>query len=244
MTVKKHLTESMRRRALHMTLLDPTKQSPEKAGDIADTAACLGTDAIMVGGSTGITQRNLDETVLSIKSKVKVPVIYFPSGAHAISSHCDAIYFMSMLNSRNVKNVIREQVTAAPIVSRLGLEMISMGYVIVEPGMKVGEVGEADLVRRNDIQTAVAYGLAAQFLGMDCLYLEAGSGAPDPVPPEMIKAVKAKVSIPLLVGGGIRTPQSALEARCAGANVIVTGTVVENGGFSSQLERIIQVVRG
>ncbi len=233
----------MRTRALHMTLLDPTKQSPEKAGDIAHTAARLGTDAIMVGGSTGVTQRNLDETILSIKAKVKIPVIYFPSGANAISGHCDAIYFMSMLNSRNIKNVIREQVMAAPIVSKLGLEMISMGYVIVEPGMKVGEVGEADLVKRSDVQTAVAYGLAAQFLGMDCLYLEAGSGAPDPVPPVMIRAVKSKISIPLLVGGGIRTAERALEAKRAGANVIVTGTIVENGGYSSQLEKIIKAIR-
>ena len=167
MTVKEHLTENMRRRTLHMTLLDPTKQPPNKAGDIAKTAASLGTDAIMVGGSTGITQRNLDETVLSIKSRVKIPVIYFPSGANAISGHCDAIFFMSMLNSRNIKMVIREQVAAAPIVSKLGLEMFSMGYVIVEPGMKVGEVGEADLVKRTDTQTAIAYGLAAQFLGME-----------------------------------------------------------------------------
>ncbi len=243
MTFKERLREEMEKGALHMTLLDPAKQSPERAGEISRTASSLGTDAIMVGGSTGVTQHNLDDTVKSIKSRVRIPVIYFPSSAHAISAHCDVIYFMSMLNSRNVKNVIREQVMAAPIVSKLGLEIISMGYIIVEPGMKVGEVGEADLVKRGDAQTAVAYGLAAQFLGMECIYLEAGSGAPDPVPSEMIKAVRSKISIPLLVGGGIRTPEQALAAKQAGANVIVTGTVVENGGYISQLEKIIRAVK-
>ncbi len=243
MSIKECLQEKMSKCALHMTLIDPAKQEPKKAGEVAKVAYELGTDAIMVGGSTGVTQENLDATVLAIKAQVKVPVIYFPSGADAISGHCDAIYFMSMLNSRNLRHVIREQVMGAPIVRRLGIEPISMGYIIVAPGMKVGEVGEADLVARDDPDTAVAYALAAEYLGMQSVYLEAGSGAPQPVPAEMIRAVRSKIHIPLLVGGGIRDAEHAAKAKEAGANVVVTGTVVENGHFAKRLEKIIQAVK-
>jgi len=114
MNVQETLREKMREGALHMTLLDPAKQEPAIAGKITGVACELGTDAIMVGGSTGVTQENLDQTILAIKAKVDVPVIYFPSGAHAISPHSDAIYFMSMMNSRNVNMVMREQVNGRP----------------------------------------------------------------------------------------------------------------------------------
>ena len=113
-----------------------------------------------------------------------------------MSGYFDAIYFMSMLNSHNLRHVIREQVAGAPIVRRLGLEPILMGYVIIAPGMKVGEVGEADIIPRNDIKSAVSYALAAEYLGMQTVYLEAGSGAPEPVPEDMIKAVKQELKIP------------------------------------------------
>ncbi|HUV25359.1 MAG TPA: geranylgeranylglyceryl/heptaprenylglyceryl phosphate synthase [Methanomassiliicoccales archaeon] len=243
MRVKEYIMDSMAKGALHMTLIDPASQSPEKSGEIARIAEDVGTDAIMVGGSTGVTQENLDKTILSIKEKVAIPVIYFPSGAHAISPYADAIYFMSILNSRNIRNVIREQVIGAPIVKKLGLEPISMGYIIIEPGMKVGEVGDAELIQRNDSKSAVAYGLAAEYLGMDLVYLEAGSGAPEPVPTEMITAMRAQLSVPLVVGGGIRHHTTASAVRKAGANIVVTGTVVENGDFRKSLESIVKAVK-
>jgi phosphoglycerol geranylgeranyltransferase len=244
MTVKEYLFKKMSEGTIHMTLIDPDKQPAETAAKIARTAASLGTDAIMVGGSTDVTQENLDATAKAIKEVVEVPVIYFPSGAHAISQHCDAIYFMSMLNSRNLTMVIREQVAAGPIVKMLGIEPISMGYIIVEPGMKVGEVGEADVVKRDDHKTAVAYALAAEFLGMNIVYLEAGSGAPEPVPPAMVGAVRSQVSVPILVGGGIRSPEAALAAKKAGANAIITGTLVEGEDYSTCLGEVIAVIKG
>ncbi len=243
MTVKDILSEKMRKGTLHMTLLDPAKQDAAAAAEISRTAAELGTDAIMVGGSTGVTQENLDETVKAIKAVVAVPVIYFPSGANAISPYTDAMYFMSMLNSRNLRMVIGEQVAGAPVVKKLKLEAISMGYIIVAPGMKVGEVGEADLIPRDQPKKAVAYALAAQYLGMDYVYLEAGSGAPQAVPAEMISAVRSAIDIPLLVGGGIRDADTAARAKNAGANVVVTGTVVENGEYMKRLESIIRAVK-
>ncbi|OGS42499.1 MAG: geranylgeranylglyceryl/heptaprenylglyceryl phosphate synthase, partial [Euryarchaeota archaeon RBG_16_62_10] len=200
--------------------------------------------AIMVGGSTGVTQENLDATVDSIKKKCDLPVIYFPSGAHAIARRCDAIYFMSMLNSKNVRNVTGEHARGAPVIKKLGIEPISMGYVIVEPGMKVGEVGEAELVRRDDIQTLVGYAIATEFFGMDLLYLEAGSGAPEPVPLDMVSAARDSIDIPLVIGGGIVTPDQAGKIAAAGADIIVTGTLIENGDFEPQLRAIVEAIHG
>ncbi len=227
---------------MHMTLIDPEKQSPTESGEIAGKACRAGTDAIMVGGSTGITQENLDETVSQIKKMCKLPVIYFPSGANAISRKVDAIYFMSMLNSRNVRNITGEHAKGAPIIKKLGIEPISMGYVIVEPGMKVGEVGEAELVKRGDVSTVVGYALTTEFFGMDLLYLEAGSGAPEPVPADMITAVRESVDIPIVVGGGIVTPKQAEEVSVAGADIVVTGTLVENGSYERMLKEIVRAV--
>ncbi len=238
------LSRYVAKRPMHMTLIDPAKQSHEKAAEIASEAEGLGTDAIMIGGSTDVTQENLDATAVAIKKVVKIPVIYFPSGAHAISPYTDAIFFMSMLNSRNVRMVIGEQVMGAPIVEKLCLEPVSMGYVIVEPGMKVGEVGQADLVKRSDLKAAVAYGLAAQFMGMDLIYYEAGSGAPEPVPGEMVAAVKSKLKIPVIVGGGIRSADQAAALRKSGADIVVTGTLVEGSGFAECLEKVIKAVKG
>jgi len=240
--VRDYITQTLKKHKMHMTLIDPAKQSARASGEIAAKACKAGTDAIMVGGSTGVTQENLDETVGQIKRACKLPVIYFPSGANAISRKCDAIYFMSMLNSRNVRNVSGEHARGAPLIKKLGIEPISMGYVIVEPGMKVGEVGEAELVKRGDINTLIGYAIATEFFGMDLLYLEAGSGAPEPVPVLMVKAARESVDIPLVIGGGIVTPKQAADLAAAGADIIVTGTLVEHDDFEDRLKRIIDKV--
>jgi len=240
--VRDYITQTLKKHKMHMTLIDPAKQSASASGEIAAKACRAGTDAIMVGGSTGVTQENLDETVGQIKRACKLPVIYFPSGANVISRKCDAIYFMSMLNSRNVRNVSGEHARGAPMIKKLGIEPISMGYVIVEPGMKVGEVGEAELVKRGDLNTLIGYAIATEFFGMDLLYLEAGSGAPEPVPVPMVKAARESVDIPLVVGGGIVTPKQAADLAAAGADIIVTGTLVENDDFEDRLKQIIEMV--
>lgn len=244
MKVLEYITETLKKHKMHMTLIDPDKQEPIASGEIAAKACRAGTDAIMVGGSTGVTQENLDKTLESIKKNCKLPVIYFPSGANAISSKCDAIYFMSMLNSRNVRNVTGEHSKGAPIIKKLGIEPISMGYVIVEPGMRVGEVGEADLVKRDDVKTLVGYAIATEYFGMDLLYLEAGSGAPEPVPTELIQAARESIDIPILIGGGIVTPAQVERIVNAGADIVVTGTLVENGAFETRLREIVQAVHG
>lgn len=243
MSVEDYVLQKLKNGAIHMTLIDPASQEPAQAGKIAKDACSLGTDAIMIGGSTGVTQENLDQTALEIKKNSNVPSIYFPSGASAMSPHCDAIYFMSMLNSRSLEWVIREQVAGAPVVKKIGLEPLSMGYIIVEPGMKVGEVGQADVIPRDNPQLAAAYAMAGELLGMRSIYLEAGSGAPAPVPSAMIAQVKKSIAVPLIVGGGIRDAEAARAVKDAGADVIVTGTIVEENGYLSRLESIINAIK-
>ena len=227
MTITKDIIDKIAKKKLHFSLLDPDKQKPEVAGSIARTAEETGSSAIMVGGSTIASQRQVDDTVKAIKKQSNLPVILFPSGAKFLSKYADAVFFMSLLNSRNLGYVIREHVKGASFVKHSEIEPISMGYVIVEPGMMAGKMGEVDLIGRDDIETAVGYALAAQYLGMDFFYLEAGSGAPDPVPNEMITAVKKNIDIPLVVGGGIRDAKTAKEKAKAGADVVVTGTKLE-----------------
>ncbi len=243
MSVEDYILQKLKTGALHMTLIDPASQDPSEAGKIAKDACALGTDAIMIGGSTGVTQDNLDKTALEIKNNSNIPSIYFPSGASAMSANCDAIYFMSMLNSRSLDWVIREQVAGAPAVKKLGLEPLSMGYIIVEPGMKVGEVGQADAIPRDNPKLAASYAMAGELLGMRSIYLEAGSGAPAHVPSDMIYYVKKSISVPLIVGGGIRDADAAKEVKDAGADVIVTGTIVEENGYLSRLESIINAIK-
>ena len=243
MSVEDYILQKLKTGALHMTLIDPASQDPSEAGKIAKDACALGTDAIMIGGSTGVTQDNLDKTALEIKNNSNIPSIYFPSGACAMSANCDAIYFMSMLNSRSLDWVIREQVAGAPAVKKLGLEPLSMGYIIVEPGMKVGEVGQADAIPRDNPKLAASYAMAGELLGMRSIYLEAGSGAPAHVPSDMIYYVKKSISVPLIVGGGIRDADAAKEVKDAGADVIVTGTIVEENGYLSRLESIINAIK-
>jgi len=244
MNVNKYLKERIAKGTIHFTLLDPDKQPVAEAAIIAKRAEEAGTDAIMIGGSTDVTQANLDATAKAIKNACDLPTIYFPSGAHAISGNCDAIFFMSMVNSTDIGMVIGEQVKGSLVTRKLNLEPISMGYIIVEPGMKVGEVGQAKPIARDDNRTAMAYALACEYLGMNFVYLEAGSGADKPVPPEMIKAVKEILSVPLIVGGGIRTPEAAKAARLAGANAIVTGTFVERCSDNSELKNVIKASKG
>jgi phosphoglycerol geranylgeranyltransferase len=244
MKVYDYIKNKLKTEKLHMVLIDPAKQSTEKNFQLAEKSIFAGTDAIMIGGSTGITPEGIDQLILRIKKEYTIPIILFPSGIKSLSKYADAIYFMSMLNSKNLKYVIRQQVAGAQIIKDYGIEPISMGYLVIEPGMTVGRVGEADLVKRNDVQTAVKYAIAAEYFGMKLFYIEAGSGASESAMPQMIKAVKENISIPLIVGGGVRTPATARELCFAGADIIVTGTILEETkDVEELLSKIIKEIK-
>lgn len=227
-----------------MALLDPDKQRPEEAGRLAAAAKRAGSDVIMIGGSTGVTSDNLSATARAIREMSGLPSIHFPGGPEELSSEVDSIFFMSLVNSTDPLWIFKAQAYAAPYVKKLGIETLSMGYIVIEPGMKVGEIGKADPIKRTDIDKAVGYAVACELYGMSFIYLEAGSGADKPVPPEMISAVKKSISIPLIVGGGIRTPDAAKAAREAGADAIVTGTFIEECSDTGRLKDVVYAARG
>ncbi|MBU4339379.1 MAG: geranylgeranylglyceryl/heptaprenylglyceryl phosphate synthase [Euryarchaeota archaeon] len=232
--------------AVHLTLLDPDSQQPEVAGNMAREAELGGTDAIMVGGSTGATGLVVDETIKSIKAACSLPVILFPANPGGVSGSADAIFFMSLLNSRDVNYITTHQAIGAPLVYKQGIEPISMAYIIIEPGGMAGWVGDARLIPRNKPKLAVAYALAAKYLGMHYIYLEAGSGADKPVPVEMVTAVKKAVgeATKVIVGGGIRDGATARERVKAGADMIVTGTIVEQvGDVKGKIEELVRAIK-
>jgi phosphoglycerol geranylgeranyltransferase len=242
MRVEERLQQTINRNgAAHLTLIDPEKQEPNAAGEMAADAASAGTDGIMVGGSTRASGELLDQTVLEIKKATKLPVILFPASEAGISRHADAIFFMSMLNSRDPYYITGAQRLGAPIVKKFGLESLPMAYILIEPGGAAGKVGKAELIPRDKPELAAAYALAAQLLGMRFVYLEAGSGADKPVPVEMVKAVRDVLDVVLIVGGGVRTPEAAAERVKAGADIIVTGTLVERA--ADRVKKISEIVK-
>jgi phosphoglycerol geranylgeranyltransferase len=232
--------------AAHLTLIDPDSQSSEDAGRMAKAAAIGGTDAIMVGGSVGAAGRALEDTVGAIKEESKLPVILFPSGVSGLCSNADAVFFMSLLNSRSASYLIENQALGAPLVRRYNLEPIPMAYVIVEPGGTVGWVGDAKLIPRNKPELAAAYALAGKYFGMRMVYLEAGSGANEPVPLKMVATVKRALGDALLIlGGGIRSGEAARDLAAAGADLIVTGTGVERSeNVEAFVREITSAIKG
>jgi phosphoglycerol geranylgeranyltransferase len=243
--VEKYLLDRIKAEgSIHMTLVDPEKVTPPQASKIAAHSKASGTSAIMIGGSTFVSQSHLDDVVKAIRSTVKIPTILFPNNITGISRHADAIWFMSLLNSVDPYFLVGAQILGAPLVKKYGLEPISMGYVIVGEGGTAGIVGKAIPVPYNKPELAAAHALAGHYLGMHFIYLEGGSGATNPVPPEMIRTVKHLVDAPLIVGGGIRTKEQALAAASAGADIIVTGNIVENTGSKQKVAEIISGIKG
>jgi phosphoglycerol geranylgeranyltransferase len=241
--VEEYLHQRLEKGPVHFTLIDPDKSPGAKAGRIARGAVDLGSDVILLGGSTGISRDVMDATAVAVKAEVDAPVVIFPESTGSLSGKADAILFMSLLNSRNLDLVIRTHARAAPVVRALGLEAIPLGYLVIAPGMRVGEVGQVDVVARDRPDAAVGYALAAELLGMRFVYLEAGSGAPAPVPPAMVGAVRSALSVPLVVGGGIRTGADARALLDAGAQLLVTGTITEEEGLGPGFRGILEEIR-
>lgn len=229
--------------SIHITLIDPEKLTPPQAARVAEASEISGTAAIMIGGSTFVSQAHLDSTVKAIKRAVKIPLILFPNNITGISRYADAIWFMSLLNSVDPYFLMGAQVLGAPLVKKYGLEPISMGYIIVGEGGTAGIVGKAIPVPYTKPELAAAHALAGQYLGMHFIYLEGGSGAKTPVPPEMIRTIKHFIDVPLIIGGGIRTKEQALTAVSAGADIIVTGNVIESDDARQRISEIIEGVK-
>ncbi|MBU0662366.1 MAG: geranylgeranylglyceryl/heptaprenylglyceryl phosphate synthase [Candidatus Diapherotrites archaeon] len=222
-------------------VIDPPNQTPEIAGKIAKIAERSGAAAIAVGGSVGAQGELLSKTLLSIKECCKIPAILFPGNIATLSERADAIYFMSMLNSLDPYYITGAQIASSLTVKQMGLEVMPTSYIIVEPGRAVGWVGRAKPVPRNLPYLAAITALAGQYMGSKLVILESGGGALRPAPPEMIAHTKKLIDIPLIVAGGVRTPEYAYKTMKAGADIIHVGTAVEN--TSSDLSKAEQKIR-
>ena len=241
--VHNYIVERRQKHPLHFTLLDPGKMGPDDLVGLATQTAEAGTDAFMIGGSTDLSLEKVDAAVDAIKKITNLPVILFPTHASSVSGRADAIFFMSLLNSESRQFLIGEQIASARWVKKAGLEPLSMAYLVVAPGMAAGRVGQAQPLPRDDPNLIVSHALAGQYLGMKYIYLEAGSGAEVPVPAKIVSSVRNEIDSLLIVGGGIRSPEDALGAVKAGADIIVTGTLVETSNkLKEEMSSLIKII--
>ncbi|MDI9643771.1 MAG: geranylgeranylglyceryl/heptaprenylglyceryl phosphate synthase [Candidatus Verstraetearchaeota archaeon] len=232
--VEEYINEKIKSKGcIHMALVDPDKCTPEEARSISQNCQELGSSALMIGGSTCVGGGPLDETVKGLKSGSGLPVILFPGSLFGLSRYADAVWFMSVLNSTNTYYMTGAQAIGSRMVKEYGLEAIPLGYIIISPGGTAGFISQAMAVPYDKPEVASIYALAAQYMGMRFVYLERGSGSDSPVSPKMVQSVKQTASnVKLIVGGGIRTKEQAKELAKAGADIIVTGNIIEEKGIN------------
>ena len=217
-----------KRGAAFLALLDPDRLSIPDLVLRAEACAANGVDALLFGTSL-LMASDFDCAVREIKQAVDLPVIIHPGDINQVAPHADALLFLSLISGRNPEMLIGQQVKAAPLIKSRGLEPISTGYILVESGKLTAAeyLSSTRPLPRDKPDIAMAHALAAEYIGMKCIYLEAGSGAEMSVPEEMIRAVTQYVSLPLIVGGGLRTPDAAAQKVRAGASFVVVGNAVE-----------------
>jgi len=212
-------------------LLDPDRENPQSLAETARLSEDAGADIIYVGSSM-LLSNNFNPAVSAIKKATNLPVVIFPGNAQMISPDADAILFLCLVSSRNPEMLIGQQVKAAPLIKEMQIEPIPTGYILVESGkLNAAQFMSGSLpIPRNKPDLVCAHALAAEYLGMKLIFTDAGSGADFPIPVEVICELKNYVSIPICVGGGIRSPQAAYERVRAGADIIVIGNAFEENG--------------
>ena len=244
--IEKYILESIEQKGgLLFTVIDPMDYpSLKEAVANAKNASDAGTDAILIGGSTGVQGEMLDVVTKEIKSQVSVPVILFPGNIGTVTKYADAVYFMSLLNSRNPYWITGAQMLAAPMVKQYGVEQLSTGYIVVEPGGTVGHVGDANKIPRDKPMLAAALAMGAEYMGFRMIITDAGSNPKDGhIPLEMVAAVSKFISVPYVVAGGIKTPEQARNVIAAGADAIQVGTAFEKGSSVDKIKQMVNAVR-
>lgn len=229
--------------AAYLVLIDPDKISHEKLPVFVKHCEKSGVDGFLLGGSLMMND-HFEDFIEKVKKNCSIPTIIFPGGVNQVSSRADAILYLSVVSGRNPEHLIGKHVLAAPFIKQAGIEPISTGYILVESGTvtTVQYVSGSQPIPRNKPEIAAATALAAEYLGMKLIYLEAGSGALQTVPNEMIKAVSGYCSAPLVVGGGIRTAAEAGEKVRCGAKIIVTGNFFEDENNWDQIKEFAEAV--
>lgn len=238
--------EIARKGGLLFALIDPIDyKSPKDAVSAGAQAAEGGADIVLIGGSMGVQGELLDNVTKSIKEKVGVPVVLFPGNISTVTKYADAVYFMTLLNSRNPYWISDAQMLAAHTVKKMGIEALPVGYIVIAPGGTVGWVGDVKLVPRDKPSIAAALALSAELSGFRLVLTDCGSNPKEGhMPLEMVSAVAKSISVPYIAAGGIRTPGQAASVIAAGAGAVQVGTALQSGGnLRERVSGMVKAIR-
>ena len=215
-------------RKLLAILLDPDKQKVDELGECMDNIHHQPVDLLLVGGSK-VENGRTEALVRKIKEISSLPVVLFPGDFTQITPEADALLFLNLLSGRNAEYLINQQVKAVPKLQDSGLEIISTAYILVDGGVStsVQKVSNTEPLLLEDMEKIIHTAVAGMYMGHKLVYLEAGSGAKNPVPGNLISSLKAKIDIPIIVGGGIRNNEQLALAFESGADMVVIGTALE-----------------
>lgn len=224
-------------------LIDPDSlEGTEQLISTCQLCASAGADLILVGGSL-ITNGFFEETVRVIKENTTIPVVLFPGNIMQIDANADAILLLSLISGRNADMLIGKHVLAAPALKKAGIEIMPTGYMLIDGGniTSVSYMSNTTPIPADKSSIAACTAMAGEMLGLKLIYMDAGSGAKQPIPAALIKEVKNNIRIPLFVGGGMRTPDEVKSACDAGADVVVVGNAIEkNPSLIAQLVAAVQ----
>ncbi len=208
-------------------LVDPDGYDNKSLEELIEFVNLYPPDLLLVGGS--ILFKPIEITITALKLGTKLPVFIFPGNLHQLSDRADGILFLSLISGRNAEFLIGNHVLAAPQLGRSGIEVIPTGYMLIGNGKvtSVQYMSNTTPIPGDKPDIAVATAMAGEMLGLKSLYLEAGSGASHSVEPDIVRAIRKNISLPMMVGGGIRSAETALELFNAGADMLVVGNAVE-----------------
>lgn len=211
-----------------VVLIDPDKVRLGNMDKVLELAVAAKVDYFFIGGSL-VVNNMLDKCLEAIKKACDIPMILFPGNSFQLSYRADGLLFLSLISGRNPELLIGHHVVSAPYLKISPLEIISTGYMLIDGGMAttVTYISNTVPIPANKDDIALCTAIAGELLGLKMIFMDAGSGALNPVPESMIEAVSSGINIPLIVGGGIRTPERALANVKAGADVIVVGNAIE-----------------
>lgn len=226
-----NLLERLRERGGLCVLVDPDRTEPAAAAALASCAEREGVAALLIGTSFDGSART-GQVAAAMKRACTLPVLLFPGSAGQLVPEVDAVLLLSLVSGRNAQYLIEEHVRSVPFFQRHPVQAISTAYILVDGGRvtAVEAISQTRPLPADKPEIAVAHAQAARMIGMAAVYLDSGSGAERPVSPEVIRAVRGGVPMPLFVGGGIRTAAQVAAARNAGADFVVVGNAIEDAG--------------
>jgi len=242
--VYRRLMEARRTGSGFLWLVDPDKIAPQRPDPRWERAGECGVTAFLVGTSQN-NNAGYESAVACLREHARIPMILFPGAASQVTPHVDAVLFLSLLSGRNPDYLVGEQVRGTPLIRQYGIEPIPTGYLLIDTGTATSVARQSGTkpIPQTEIASICDHALCAEYMGKAFVYLEAGSGAERPVAPRVIEKVKKSISIPLIVGGGIRTPDQCMMVTAAGADFVVVGTALETDQSVELLSSLTSAAR-